>query len=744
MFDLNADDGSVRKLSYKSPVPDGDQPGAQAVRPNALDSEPMVQMHRRLLSYYTDELDKQFDNRLERATDDDFYDNDQWDAEDKAEVEARGQKPIVYNVISASIDWVTGTERRTRSDFSVLPRRKDDGKAATRKTELLKYLSDVNRSPFHKSRAFADAVKSGLGWIEAGITDTDEDEPLYDRYENWRCMLHDSSATELDLNDGRYLFRAKWFDEDIALALFSSRSAIISSSIGMGDQFSTLIYGDEAMDSQELAALHAQPSTADRINGYQRRRLRIMEGWIRIPVKAKRLKGGPFNGELYDPYSEGHNHTLKSGDAEVIVKPTMRMHCGIFSQAGMLWFGESPYRHNKFPFTPIWGKRRAKDGLPYGMIRGLRDIQEDINKRASKATYILSTNKVIMDTDALDPEVMDIDEFREEVARPDAILFKKRGSEVDLNVDRDLSQYQLELMSRSIQIIQSASGVTDELLGRETGAKSGIAIQRRQDQGSMATAQYFDNLRLAYQLHGEKMLANIEQFMDAQKQFRITNERGQPQYIDVNDGLPENDIVRTKADFIISDADWHATQRQAAVDQLLEVAQKFPPNIVLLMLDLMVENMDLPNRDELVKRIRSLTGMKDPDAGDEPPSPEDQAKAAAQAEAAQIQKAGLLVELRKKTAEAAKAEAQADQIAASIAGTKIDAQGRALEVAGAALTLPPAAVHTADHILTAVGAGADEPDVPGAADEPEPPMPGGTPMAPPASAPPAPQPQPIA
>lgn len=740
MFDLNATDGSVSKKPFSSPIPDSEQPGAQQMSPDSLDATAMVGMHRRLLSYYTDEIDKQHDNRVERARDDDFYDNEQWTEEDKAEVEDRGQKPIVYNVISASIDWVTGTERRTRADFSVLPRRKEEGKAATRKTELLKYLSDVNRSPFHKSRAFADAVKSGLGWIEGGITDTDEDEPLYDRYENWRYVLHDSSGTELDLSDGRYLFRAKWFDEDIAAAMFPKRLAMIRESVGMGDQFSTLLYGDDAMDSQEIASLGAMPSTADRINGYIRRRLRIIEGWVRVPVKAKRLKGGPFNGELFDPYSEGHTHSLKTGKAEIVVKPTMRMHVGIFTQAGMLWYGESPYRHNRFHLTPIWGKRRAKDGLPYGMIRGLRDIQEDINKRASKATYILSTNKVIMDTNALDPEVMDIDEFREEVARPDAIIFKREGKTIDLNVDRDLSQYQLELMSRSIQIIQSASGVTDELLGRETGAKSGIAIQRRQDQGSMATAGYFDNLRLAYQQHGEKMLANIEQFMDAEKQFRITNQRGQPEFIAVNDGLPENDIVRTKADFIISDADWHATQRQAAVDQLLEVAQKFPPNIVLLMLDLIVENMDLPNRDELVKRIRGLTGMKDPDAGDEPPSPEDQAKAAAAAEAAQIQKAALLVDLRKKTAEAAKAEAQADQIAATIAGTKVDTQGRALEVAGTALTLPPAAVHTADHILTQVGA--DEAgDVAPPAPPPQPqPAPAPQPVPPAAVPSPAPQP----
>ena len=63
---------------------------------------------------------------------------------------------------------------------------------------------------------------------------------------------------------------------------------------------------------------------------------------------------------------------------------------------------KSPYRHNKYPFVPLWGYKRGRDGLPYGMVRGLRDIQDDINKRAAKAQYILATNKIIADEDAFE------------------------------------------------------------------------------------------------------------------------------------------------------------------------------------------------------------------------------------------------------------------------------------------------------------------------------------------------------
>src|SRR5690606_35723366 len=111
------------------------------VKPDKLDKGKMVRMHHRLLDLYTRELDRQFDNRMAMAIDEDFYDNIQWSEEDARTLEERGQKALVYNVISASVDWVTGTERRARADFKILPRRKDDGKPAERKTQLLKYLS---------------------------------------------------------------------------------------------------------------------------------------------------------------------------------------------------------------------------------------------------------------------------------------------------------------------------------------------------------------------------------------------------------------------------------------------------------------------------------------------------------------------------------------------------------------------------------------------------------------------------
>ncbi|AAQ54984.1 phage portal protein [Burkholderia phage Bcep22] len=659
MFDLNDKDSTqlVPARTDEGELSPGEDAAQREKPANPLDSEQAVELHSRLLSYYRQELSRQQDNRAEMAVDEDYYDNIQWSQDEIDELKERGQAPTVYNVISQSVNWIIGSEKRGRSDFKVLPRRKDGGKAAERKTALLKYLSDVNHTPFERSMAFEETTKAGIGWLESQVQDENDGEPIYAGAESWRNILWDSTYRRLDMDDCRYIFRVKWVDLDVMLAIFPERAAQLRAAAV--DNFETWgtddIDGDDAMDSPEYE--RSMNSVTAGAVAYARKRVRMIEAWFRMPVRVQRLKGrnSDFRGEVFDPNDERHVLEVESGRAVLAVSPMMRMHCAIMTTRDLMWAGPSPYRHNRYPFTPIWGFRRARDGMPYGVIRFMRGMQDDVNKRLSKALYILSTNKVLMEEGAVD----DIDEFRREAARPDAVMTVKNGKlgAVKMDVDRDLAPAHLELASRSIQMIQQVGGVTDEMLGRTTNAVSGVAIQARQEQGSVATNKLFDNLRLAFQQHGEKELSLIEQYMTEEKQFRITNSRGNPEYVTVNDGLPENDITRTKADFIIDEAEWRATMRQAAVAELMEVIGKMPPEIALTMLDLLVENMDIPNRDELVKRIRAVNGQKDPDQDE--PTPEEIAREQAQQQQQQYNDALAIATLEEQQAKARKAAAEA-------------------------------------------------------------------------------------
>lgn len=712
MFDLS--DDTLTTVNTKSTptdrLPDSVTSGEIPSPPkNKLDEDQSQDLHRRLLSFYRQELDRQSENRFQMAIDEDYYDNIQWSDNDAQVLRDRGQAPTVYNVIAQSINWVTGSEKRGRTDFKILPRNKGETKAAELKTMLLKYVSDVNRVPFSRSRAFEDAIKVGIGWMEDGAQDDDDTEPVYSRYESWRNILHDSASTEMDFSDARYIFRSKWVDVDVAKAIFPDREAQIEDASVESSLFSGLDMadGDMAMDFAEFDRSNFGVSRT--VVTHKRKRVRLIECEYRVPERVKKMKGGKHHGEIHDTNNVHHLAALQLGTSALQSKMMMRVHVAHMTVKDLLWEGVSPYKHNRFRFTPIWCYRRGRDNLPYGIIRGVRDIQDGVNKRHSKALHILSTNKVIMEEGIL-PDTTSLDEFTEEVSRADAMLVVKSGglNRIKLDVDRDLAAPHLELMSRDISMIQQVGGVTDELLGRTTNAVSGIAVQKRQEQGTLSTNKPFDNLRFAAQMQGEIQLSLIEQFFTEQKDFRITNDRGVPDFHSINDGMPENDITRTKADFVISEAEWRSTMRQAASEQLMQMITQMPPDVGMLLLDLAIENMDdLPNRDEIAKRIRAKTGMKDPDQSE--PTPEDIANENAAQEQQQYTKALAVAQLDKvqsdvdrNKAEAFRTMILAGREQAQTVNINVDSADKAM-IAGQAVITMPSIARVADGVLKESG-----------------------------------------
>lgn len=660
------------------------------------EEERLAAVHARLISFYRRELEIQANNRYEQALDEDYYDGIQLSEEDLAVLNERGQPPTVYNVLAVSLNWIFGSEKRGRTDDKILPRGKEDSKPAERKSKYMKYLSDVNYAGFHRSAAFEDSGKVGVGWLECGLQDEDDGEPIYERSESWRNVLWDSAGSKITQDDWRYLFRSRWVDEDVAIAMFKHIPGA-ADKITRSVQESSVLTGYDGRDgdiAMDQAESERETVTGRSMSEFKRRRVRLIQCEYRNPEEVKKLRGGPFNGQVFDEKDPRHQEQVDHGIASIVSKVMMRMRLAIITPSEIIYDAPSIYRHNTFSLTPIWCYRRGRDGMPYGFVRNLRPIQDGVNKRASKALHILSSNKTIIEEGALSPE-MSMDQFEVENARPDGIIIMGNGKldKIRTDVDRGMDQAHMEMMAHDVGMIQQVGGVTDELMGRKTNAVSGVAVQARQEQGSMATSGPFDNLRLAHQLHGEKKLSLVEQFATDQKQFRVTNMRGMPEFVTMNDGLPENDITRSKADFIVSEADWRATMRQAANEQFGDIMSKLPPEVVMQVLDLWVDTMDIENRDELAKRIRAMNGQKDPDATE--PTPEDmqaeQAKAAQQqmqAQQAQLAMAEQQANVEHKQAQAKKLNADVDVARSVMLNNNMTAANSAMSAATQAVVAP--------------------------------------------------------
>lgn len=638
-----------------------------------LDRPQKRRLHRRLLEWYELERQKQAVNRYQMALDQDFYDGLQWSEEDAQEVSERGQAPLVFNEIKPTIDWLIGTEKRTRMDFRVFPREEDDVKGALVKTKVLKYVGDVNKAAFARSRAFADAIKVGVGWIESGVRADPTEDPIYTRYEDWRNILYDSSSVELDLSDARYLFRVRWTDLDIALAMFPERAGVIRKAAvaanlyGQDEEEDFWYLGQRFTATDEKGHVFARRtfvSDAGLVNN-RRERVKLIEAWYRAPERCQVCMGPIFDGKPFNPADPIMRRAYREGVISVYDAVKMRVRCAVMTEGGLLQEMASPYRHDRFPFTPVWCYRRGRDRMPYGVIRNLRDPQEDLNKRASKALWLFSSRRVTADHDALEGTGMTWDDLRYEAARPDSLFIKKRGSELKVEADLDVGQWQLRLMEQRAFQIQKSGGVTDENLGRQTNATSGEAIKARQNQGSMVTTEPFDNLRFAMQLDGEIQLSLVEQFYTTPKKLRITAS-GQPgkqfEFVEVNqpelqpDGTVRfiNDITARQADFVVDEVDFAETLRRAMFESLAEVAGRFAQlnaEAGLRLLRMSIEYSDLPNKEEMVAELRKIIGEPPPQ---EELTPEQQAQLDERA-----QKQQMVEDLAIAEKEAAVAERQA-------------------------------------------------------------------------------------
>ncbi|TSJ83752.1 hypothetical protein [Chitinimonas sp. BJB300] len=300
-----------------------------------LDSPPMQALFRRLMGFTRREMDLQAENRVQMAIDHDYYDHIQWAVDDAVTLESRGQLPAVYNKIATAVNWVLGTERRTRVDWKILPRNSEGAKAAERKTQYLKYVADVNKAAFERSRAFADMVKGGMGWLEDGAQNNDDGEMQYSRHAPWREMLHDSASRRVDMSDWRYVIRQKWLDTDVAELINPSRAFIVHKSTRDADALgSSLWFSDDFPDQDEQAG-----HLADGV--FARQRVRVFEMWYRVPARIKKVQGGEFHGQEYDPTDAVMRAAVEGELCHIAEQQQMQVRLAIFTTAGLLYEGRS-------------------------------------------------------------------------------------------------------------------------------------------------------------------------------------------------------------------------------------------------------------------------------------------------------------------------------------------------------------------------------------------------------------------
>lgn len=647
----------------------GEQPTDKKL-PDELKDEALSEAH---VAQFLYEIRHQPNWRREADKACDYYDNNQLDQETVDLLRERGQPPLITNMIKPTVDTVLGMEAKTRTDWMVRP--EDDGEMDEDMSEALscklKHAETESRADRAVSDAYAAQIKAGLGWVEVSRESDPFRCPYRVRYVHRREIFWDWRAEQPDLSDARYLVRRRWLFLEQAISMMPQYASLLRATTSGWAGFDPLLEQDTKLTQSWELERDTRIEASD-WRDIQRQRVCLYEIWYRKWVRGYVMtlpNGTKMEVDFDNPR---HVEAIVSGFAQVAQATFQKVRLAWYCGPHFLYDVPSPYRHRNFPYVPFFGHREDLTMAPYGLIRTMISPQDEINARKSKMLWAMNSRRVVADSDA----VKDHRRAAAEIARPDAyiILNEKRRPDSKFTVDPggDLAAQQFQVMQEAKQEIAEASGIHKSMMGQQSGATSGLAINSLVEQGLNTLAEINDNYRYARRLVGEMLFELIQQDLGG-KQVNVTIGEGQQKrVIPLNKpGLSENgeqilinDVAKAKAKVVLDDIPSTPTYRMQQLQMITEITKSLPPELQAQVVDFVIEATDMPQRHKIADRLRSVIGIKSPEEQQQ----QAQAQAQQQAQAADLQAKEAVLTMAEVAARIRKLNLEADNLAKQISG----------------------------------------------------------------------------
>lgn len=604
-----------------------------------------------------------------------YYDNEQLTQETLRKMKAAGFPPIIINMIAPAIDAVSGFETITRSDPKIIPEREEFFEVAEGMN--VEFKEALGESFFNDTcgMAFKCSAIIGIGWGTVIRNPDPFGYPHLTQLVPWREMYWDyRSRAHNILDDARFMARRKWFDADELIAHFPGHRATILR--GMGgyphgwlNDWEDITYDDVA--SQYAHTLNAEERftlEADEYRQQTRGRVPLYEILYKVPRNVVTLRFRDKQVIEFNPENPLHLRAVQTNFAIVQKGVTQDWRQAWYT--GDIRLADQPLRKNLPHYVPFVFFRRDSDGAVYGFVRRQKSPQEAINARHSRSVYNSSSNKWMIDDDAVDdPEGM-----RDELNRSDAMIIRKADRRNPNGVEpvdaTEMNAATLQLLRESKEDIFGVTGLYPEFQGRNAAgsAQSGVALETKIEQTQQVLGLPMRNYKRAKHLMAELLRNNVVDEMQSFDNIpiEIGGEGGVARRtIVLNQRVPNglirtNDIVIARTKVAIGDVPESVTYQQQKFQQLTEIVKSMPEEMQGPLMHLVVRAAQLPESEEITDIMRQLTGF-----GPEPKDPQKRQQLAMQQEEQQkIEKMFQELEIRVQRAEAVLKESQAVKAAA--------------------------------------------------------------------------------
>jgi hypothetical protein len=462
-----------------------------------------------LVGFFEEAEQASEESRAEAERCRDYRNGDQWTAEEVATLNKRKQPIVTIDRIGPKVDFLLGMESSNRTDPKAYPRTPNEEQGAEAATDALRFVMDDSMWDQVRSQSFDSFIVEGVCGADIQVTEKKQGDycievkPMF-----WDRLFFDPHSRRRNFSDAKYKGQFIWKDLEDCLDEYPEHADKLNSTMAAESIASGQTYDD-------VPRLRwADP---------KRKRVRIVEIWTKEGGKVFHTK---------------------------------------FTKAGILKRIESPFKtedgeaDDGFVFGSCYVDR---DGNRFGVVRRWLSLQDEINKRRSKAMHLMNTRQTYGNALAGDKN-----KLKGELAKPDGHVEMegdaKYGEDFGVIPTNELAAAQFDLLQEAKQEIDSV-GVNAAMQGTEQRAMSGRALMVRDEQGKNELGPVFDWFS-SWQLEVyRKIWCRVRQFWTAEKWIRVTDDERNVRFVGLNQPL-------TLGDKIMED------MRQKGVDVTPEMEQQ--------------------------------------------------------------------------------------------------------------------------------------------------------------------------
>lgn len=585
------------------------------------------------LALYTTWLNEIRDQPVWRAKADkwmDYVDGNQLDSEVLQRMKELGMPPAIEPLVGPAIIAVTGYEASKRTDWRVTPNGDKDGDdVAAALNFKLNEAERHSKADQACSDAFLTQAAVGIGWVEVAR----EKDPFKFQYranvvhrnEIWWDMLDKDPM----LPKARYLVRRRWTDSALVALMFPRKAELIMRVNGRWtDQYE--VTTDGGVSTDYATSYHDEKNWSveeQEWRNAENGRVCLFEVWYRrwVQVWVMKLPNGRV--VEIDMKNQMHVAALATGAAKPEQAIVSKMNVSFWMGPHKLHDGPTPYQHQDFPYVMFRYMLEDRSGTPYGMVKPMIYLQDNVNSATSKIRWGLSATRTMRTVGAV---AMPDEQFRQQASRVDADIIldpqamAQPGAMFKVERDFQLNEQQYKMLQDSRAGIDRVSMVSNSFKGREGTATSGAQEITQIEQSTMALSTLMTNFKAARTKIGELLLSMLIEDMTGKQETVLI--RGTPPVadrevvlnapaVDEETGVKylNNDVSRTRLLVALSDVPSTPSFRAQQAQSMSEAFKAMPQQYQIVALPHLMALMDVPNRDDIIKAIQEAKDQQTPE-----------------------------------------------------------------------------------------------------------------------------------